>query len=409
VRTDEDRSPSQHYSTSVRGQDYLDLYQWALGAHENDPALKVRFSTHFVRDVSVTDWPQDFIPNLKDHLLSRILHRSYEEEPPTFTDDDRSTVFISGDRLEQRYTMTVNYTTYDLRRGQDKINMKGRPYIMALSRDPFHPYVYARVLAIYRVKVLHHSMTHPTNMDVLWVRWFKIDRRHKAGWKAKRLYKIRFVPNPDEGAFGFIDPNDIIRGIHLIPGFVDGLVKSSPEDAKSKWDYVPTRNWCSYYVNQYAAHTSYVWMLTVVTPTRVVRFVDSDMFMRYRGSGIGHKYMRAIEEIYENMSRERIHHKERKRKDAPSDNDAMDVDDESASDGEHEPEVPAQTEAPSGGGGDGGGDGSDGDEGGRTDESDEDEEGDGDFISGSDLDSAEVSESDDVESEGGYEGETLGF
>ena len=44
--------------------------------------------------------------------------------------------------------MTVNYTTYDLRRGQDKINMKGRPYAIALSQDPFHPYVYARVLAI---------------------------------------------------------------------------------------------------------------------------------------------------------------------------------------------------------------------------------------------------------------------
>ena len=45
--------------------------------------------------------------------------------------------------------MSVNYTTYDLRRGQDKINMKGRPYVMALSRDPLHPYIYARVLAIY--------------------------------------------------------------------------------------------------------------------------------------------------------------------------------------------------------------------------------------------------------------------
>ena len=44
-----------------------------------------------------------------------------------------------------------------------------------------------------------------------------------------------------------------------------------------------------------------------------VRFVDRDMFMRYRGSGIGHRYMREIEEMYENLSRERSHHKERQR------------------------------------------------------------------------------------------------
>jgi len=94
--------------------------------------------------------------------------------------------------------MTVNYTTYDLRRGQDKINMKGRPYVMALSWDSFHPYVYARILAIYRVKVLHRSMAHPTNMDILWVCWFMINKKHKAGWKAKRLYKIQFIPSLDD-------------------------------------------------------------------------------------------------------------------------------------------------------------------------------------------------------------------
>ena len=37
------------------------------------------------------------------------------------------------------------------------------------------------------------------------------------------------------------------------------------------------------------------------------RFVDRDMFMRYRGGGIGHKYMREIEAKYENMSIERDH------------------------------------------------------------------------------------------------------
>ena len=37
------------------------------------------------------------------------------------------------------------------------------------------------------------------------------------------------------------------------------------------------------------------------------RFVDRDMFMRYRGGGIGHKYMREVESKYENMAIERVH------------------------------------------------------------------------------------------------------
>ena len=37
------------------------------------------------------------------------------------------------------------------------------------------------------------------------------------------------------------------------------------------------------------------------------RFVDRDMFMRYCGGGVGHKYMREIEAKYENMSIERDH------------------------------------------------------------------------------------------------------
>ena len=56
-----------------------------------------------------------------------------------------------------------------------------------------------------------------------------------------------------------------------------------------------------------------------------VRFVDHDMFMRYRGGGIGHKYMREIEEKYENMSRERVHGDHRSKPSVP---------DESGSDGD---------------------------------------------------------------------------
>ena len=186
-----------------------------------------------------------------DHLLARILHLQYDQEPPTFTDNDRERVFIAGNRLQQRRTMSMYYTTYDLRRGVGKINTGRRPYVMALSHgDPHHPYVYARILEIYRVKVLHPTMAELTDMDVLWVRWLEIDRKHRAGWKAKRLYRVQFIPNHEEGAFGFLDPEDVIRGAHLIPGFDHGHIEDSLEDLISKWDYAPANNWRYYYVNQ---------------------------------------------------------------------------------------------------------------------------------------------------------------
>jgi hypothetical protein len=40
------------------------------------------------------------------------------------------------------------------------------------------------------------------------------------------------------------------------------------------------------------------------------RFVDRNIFMRYHGGGIRHKHMRVIEEIFGEMSRKRVHHKE---------------------------------------------------------------------------------------------------
>lgn len=188
---------------------------------------------------------------LKDHLLTRVLGKQYDPEPPTFTDRDRSELYIAEDRLEQRYTMNIYYTTYDLRRGKDRINMKNRPYIMTLSQDGTHPYAYAQVLGIFKLDVLHGpTMADELRMDVLWVRWFRIDNAHQAGWKAKRLYRLKFLPPLDSDAFGFLDPDDIIRGSHLIPGFALGLRGLLLADLASVWDPKKEFDWEAYYVNQ---------------------------------------------------------------------------------------------------------------------------------------------------------------
>jgi hypothetical protein len=64
------------------------------------------------------------------------------------------------------------------------------------------------------------------------------------------------------------------------------------------------------------------------------------MFMRYRGGGIGHTYMRAIEKVYENMSRERIHHEERNRRGTQPEA-SMDTNNTDGADGEDEPTGPS--------------------------------------------------------------------
>ena len=196
-------------------------------------------------------FPQDFASTLKDHLLARVLGRQYDAQPPTFTEEDRNQLYISEDRLEQRYGMNVFYTTYDLRHGKDQVNMKNRSYIMTLSQDEHHPYAYAQVLGIFKVDVLHGpTMLEEARMDVIWVRWFKIDKTYRAGWKAKRLYRLKFVPPLEDGAFGFLDPNDVVRGSHLIPGFVLGLRPHPPAVPASAWDPKEESNWDAYYVNQ---------------------------------------------------------------------------------------------------------------------------------------------------------------
>ena len=61
--------------------------------------------------------------------------------------------------------------------------------------------------------------------------------------------------------------------------------------------------------------------------------------MRYRGGGVGHKYMREIEEKFENMSRERLHGKQGPK---PPQANNVDADSTSNSDDSDEPEDIAQ-------------------------------------------------------------------
>ena len=95
------------------------------------------------------------------------------------------------------------------------------------SSNLTHPYRYARVIGIFHANIIHRADDHShwsdqRRLEVLWVRWFELDtERHCGGWSTSRLPALTFVDDNRSGvsAFGFVDPKDVIRGVHVIPSF----------------------------------------------------------------------------------------------------------------------------------------------------------------------------------------------
>jgi hypothetical protein len=140
---------------------------------------------------------------------------------------ERDAVQFVNHRIYRHKLLRVNYTTYDLRRQQDSINPTSHPDIMLLSPDPNddHPYWYARVIGVFHVDITHvapaqvSTKIQRTRIDFLWVRWFQFDNSFEGGWQTRRLHRLEFMDARRPGAFGFLDPSVVVRGVHLIPGF----------------------------------------------------------------------------------------------------------------------------------------------------------------------------------------------
>ncbi|KAG6835741.1 hypothetical protein H0H93_015071 [Arthromyces matolae] len=89
------------------------------------------------------------------------------------------------------------------------------------------------------------SPSNPVSKEVLWIRWFKYDPTFRSGFEKKRLHRIHFVPSEDSEAFGFLDPDEVIRAAHLIPAFrfeptdqwLHGESVARAEDENDDWHY----------------------------------------------------------------------------------------------------------------------------------------------------------------------------
>lgn len=88
----------------------------------------------------------------------------------------------------------------------------------------------------------------PQHMEFLWVRWFGYDFSQLGGFEMRRLHCVGFVPEDSSGAFSFLDPSVVIRGVHLIPGFAHGRIEHSmgatclrkyqTEEDDNDWQYL---------------------------------------------------------------------------------------------------------------------------------------------------------------------------
>jgi hypothetical protein len=148
-------------------------------------------------------------------------------------------------RIEQEcafshLTMRINYTTYDVRRDSKVISLKRQPDVMLPADRTWehgedsdadqHVYAFARVIGIYHVEVkdMHERQFNAPvhRYDVLHVRWYEYEPGWNYGWKHRREERLRFVPGDDEDAFGFINPADVIRSVHLKPVLSQGMTQN---------------------------------------------------------------------------------------------------------------------------------------------------------------------------------------
>ncbi|KAK0492982.1 hypothetical protein EDD18DRAFT_1310769 [Armillaria luteobubalina] len=154
--------PENHYQMSLSRSYPLDLHQW-LAENEGDLAIA------------------DFIPKLKEHILHRLF--VYEID----LDDE-----ITAEQL---------------------------------SSETTHPYWYGRIIGLFHADVRYndphgncdHEDRQVFRVDFAWVRWYGFDSSHRSGFAAKRPHHVGFVDGRDPGAFGFLDPDDIIHAVHLLP------------------------------------------------------------------------------------------------------------------------------------------------------------------------------------------------
>jgi hypothetical protein len=162
-------------------------------------------------------------------------------------------LMIEHGRIYSHKIMRIRYTTYDVRRAEDVIHVASdQSNVMVINPnfDPKsceqHPFRYARVLGIYHARPYLPGVTtdgtRPCRIDLLWVHWYDVVDHGRS----YELDRLQLHPIDSPNAFGFMDPSEVIRAVHLLPQFSKGVVNNPCP----RWHKGTV--WRFYYVNRYA-------------------------------------------------------------------------------------------------------------------------------------------------------------
>ncbi|KAK2459629.1 hypothetical protein APHAL10511_008357 [Amanita phalloides] len=260
--------PSCHYQMADDMKNKLNLWKWPGDDLKDDPAC------------------QNFLPRLLDHLLGRLLGVEYDGDEKCYTSIERSTVSIMNKIIYSHRVLRVNYTTYDLRREQDTTHWP--------AMGKWRTLIGMHALSEFSMQMFDTWAPNPkVNYHFLWVQWFGRDSGslRQCGWKARRLMRVGFQDGKSPGAFGFLAPALVIRSGHLEPAFALGRTDEYLLPSIARQSREDDEDWAFYYVN-------------------MSRFVDRDMFMRYRGGGVGHASKRVLQTNFFPLRRDMIELKE---------------------------------------------------------------------------------------------------
>jgi hypothetical protein len=133
------------------------------------------------------------------------------------------------------------------------------PDIMVKSPETgldVQPYWYVRVIGIFHA---YMSSTHPDVgrktlhlIDFLWVCWFGMEPSYLHGFRQACLPKIGFVESSDKYAFTFLNPAQVVQGVHVIPAFSAGCMSALLPVTNTVARVLNPKeedNWVNFYVN----------------------------------------------------------------------------------------------------------------------------------------------------------------
>ena len=110
---------------------------------------------------------------------------------------------------------------------------------------PRSRFLYALVLGVYHAYVIHEGVGPvgytPQRFDFLWVRWYELGDQSPYS-----LRSLSFLPIFGSSSFDFIDPEDVIRAVHIVPAFSEGRTGNA-ERSKTARD---SEDWRRYYVGR---------------------------------------------------------------------------------------------------------------------------------------------------------------